>query len=146
MASTHPILEDARKVRLLEWLTTPPAERSPDSQNKLADEIGVTSKTLRNWKVEPEFRALWEKTAKDVIGDPEKIQNLIDDIYEGARDRNETLASRVRAAELFFKVTDAIRPPAVDQARKAASEYSDAELQALIAQAAQQELKERNGA
>lgn len=147
MDSSHEIT-DGRKLRLLEWLTTPEDLRAkwgwPTSQGKLADELGVSAKTIRNWKVDPAFRAVWEKEAKDFVGDPERVQMLIEDIYKGARDLNETLASRVRAAELFFKVTDSIAPPKVDQAKREASELSDSELQALIAQAAQQELQGRN--
>lgn len=143
MATTESLLDDSRKVRLLEWLTTPPSERSPDSMNKLADELGVTARSLRNWRSEPTFRALWEKRAKEIVGEPDKVQRLLEGIYEGATNPEETLASRVRAADLYLRAVDGIRPPAVDAAAKAAHEMSDAELEALIAQEAQKEKARR---
>lgn len=143
MATTESLLEDSRKVRLLDWLTTPPSERQPQSQNKLAEELGVSARLLRMWKAEPTFRALWEKQAKEIIGEPDKVQRLLEQMYEGATNPEETLASRVRAADLYLKAVDGIRPPAVDAAAKTAREMSDAELEALIAQEAQRERARR---
>jgi len=145
LMATTPIADDARKVRFLDWLTTPPHERDPQTQTALAEELGVSTRLLRLWKADPAFRAAWDKQAKDIIGDPEKIQRLLEDIYEGARDRNETLASRVRAADLYIRSVEGIRPPQVDMARKKAAELSDAELDALIAEAAQAEKVSRGG-
>lgn len=137
------LLEDARKVRLLAWLTTPEAEREPKSERALADEIGVTPRSLRNWKAEPAFRAAWEKEAKDIIGDPGRVQNILQMLYDGALDANETLASRTRAAHEYLVAVDGIRPPAVDLAKKAAAELSDDELRAELAKLMASEAERR---
>ena len=138
--------EDARKVRLLQWLLTPERERSPKTMEALADEIGVSSRYLRKWRAEPAFRAQWEKQAKEVIGDPDRIQRMMEGIIAGAMDDEESLASRVRAAQLVLQYVDGIKPPKVDEASKAAAELSTAELEALIAQEAQKELQRRKEA
>jgi hypothetical protein len=137
------LLEDARKIRLLDWLTTPEKERKPKSQNQLAAELEVTAKTLRNWRSEPAFRAAWEKQAKEIVGDPENVQKVLQMLVDGALDQNETLASRTRAAHEYLTAVDAIRPPAVDMAAASAKELTDEQLQQMIAEAARRELAER---
>lgn len=142
--------EDKRKIRLLEWLTTTPAVREelgwPDSKNKLAVEIGISAKTLREWQAVPAFRAHWEKTAKDIVGSPERVQTLLEDLYQAALDPNEKRSDRSKAADLFLKATDMLKPPAADMAAKKAAEMSDAELDAMIAEAAAKEQKQRSEA
>ena len=136
-------IEDARKLRLLEWLTTPDTLRVPDSQRKLADELEVSESTIRNWKSDATFRAKWEKQAKDIVGDPTKIQQAIQDLYDMGRDSNATVPARVKAYEVFLRAVDGIRPPAIDLARKKAAELSDSELEALTVEAAQRESARR---
>lgn len=141
-ATTTPdLLEDPRKLRLMNWLTTPPAEREPDSQNKIAIELGVTPRTIRDWKANPSFRALWEKQAKDIIGDPERVQMVLEKMYQHCLD--DASAKQAKAWDLYLKATDSIKPPAIDLAAKKAAELTDAELEALIAEAAQREVDSR---
>lgn len=143
MATTEDaIRSDPRKLRLLEWLTTPKEQRT-QSQNKLAEELGVSPRTIRDWKADATFRALWEKEAKDIIGEPEKVAEVIEEMRQLALDRTTAPSARVSAAKVYLEAVDGIKPPAVDLAAKKAAELSDAELQALIAQVAQQELAER---
>lgn len=135
------VLEDARKLRLLNWLITPPGMREPSSQNALAEELGVSSRTIRDWKQAPVFRALWEKQAKDIVGDPEKVQRVLEMLYDTALDT--TNARHVKAAELYLKAVDGIKPPEASLAEKKAAELSDNELEALLAEAAQREQQAR---
>lgn len=136
MSTSADVFEDARKARLLQWLVTPKHERSPDSQARLADELGVSQRTIRDWKALPAFRAVWEKEAKEVF-DPEMVQRVVQKMYEHALD--DESPRQAKAWELFLKTVDAIKPPQLDLAAKKAAEMSDAELDALIAQAAQAE-------
>lgn len=43
------------QIRLQEWLATPRYDRIPIKQEKLADELGVSDKTLTRWKKLPGF-------------------------------------------------------------------------------------------
>jgi hypothetical protein len=43
------------QIRLQEWLATPRYERIPIKQEKLAEELGVSDKTLTRWKKLPGF-------------------------------------------------------------------------------------------
>jgi hypothetical protein len=139
-------IEDARKLRLLEWLLTPEGQRVPDSQRKLAAEFDVSESTIRNWKGDPTFRAHWEKQAKDIVGDPTRIQQAIQDLYDMGRDSTATVPARVKALEVFLRAVDGIKPPALDLARKKAAELTDAELEALTMEAAQRERTLRGAA
>lgn len=144
---TMNVNEDARRLRYLQWLLATPAIRKaegwPDSQNKLADELGVTPRTLRNWRAEPSFRARWEKEAKDIVGEPDKVQKAIQRLYDLGFDDEVSAATQVKSLTEWLKAVGALKPPAVDTAKKNAAELSDAELEAFIAEEAQRKLSER---
>lgn len=141
MATVDAILEDARKVRFLNWLTTPPQEREPRSQRLLAEELGCSDRLLRVWKSDPGFRALWDKQAKDIVGDPEQVQMVLMKLRDHALD--DTSPKQMKAAELYLRSVEAIKPPQADLASKKAAELSDAELDALLQEAAQREKQMR---
>jgi len=138
-------ITDPLKLRLVEWLCTPPDRRRPRLQKDLAAELAVEPRTLRYWKQDPLVRAAWERTAKRAVGDPDKVQAVIEALRKGALDVEESLSARVRAADVYLKAVDAIRPPVADSASRKAAEMSDDELRALVAQAAQEELSSRVG-
>jgi hypothetical protein len=151
--------EDARKERLLQWLVTPPSQREPATQVELAAELGVAPRTLRDWRANVQFRAVWEQQAKRVIGDPSNVQEVLEEMRQLAllrevpkgvdREGNQVFGQntqQVAAAKLYLTATDAIRPPEADAAAKKAAEMSDAELQAMIAQQGQKMLSERQAA
>lgn len=151
--------EDARKERLLQWLVTPPSERVPATQVELAEEIGVTPRTLRDWRANAQFRGVWEQQAKRVIGDPSNVQEVLEEmrklalirsIEKGVDKDGQQLygqnTQQVQAAKLYLAAVDAIRPPEADAAAKKAAEMSDAELEALIAEQGQKLLAERKAA
>ena len=142
MSTTADVFDDVRKQRLLQWLLMPKHERVPESQAKLADELGVSQRTIRDWKALPAFRATWEKEAKETF-DPEMVQRVVQKMYDHAL--NDDSPKQAKAWELFLKTVDAIKPPKLDLAAKAAAEMADDELQAMIAQAAQAELASRKG-
>ena len=133
--------DDPRKLRLMEWLTTPREERVPATQALLAQELGVHVRSLRDWHQRPDFRADWEQTAKDVVGTPERAQNVLDTLYKAATDKNNR--SHVQAAKLYLEATNAIRPPQIEVKMTRPSELSDDELDAMLAQGAVQLAQER---
>lgn len=146
MATTDDVFQDARKQRLLEWLLCPPSERAaagvPASQNEMAKALGVSARTIRDWKSLPAFRAVWDRESKAVF-DPEKVQRVVERMYAHALD--DESPKQAKAWELFLKAVDGIKPPALDLAAKKAAEMSDDELRAAIAELAQKELAARGG-
>lgn len=139
--------DDARKERLLEWLTTPKQLKEeygwPSSTDGIALELGVSRRTIFYWKKDPEFRARWERDARDKIGDPSRVQELLDMLAREAHDQAHPLSARVQAAALVLKETNTLKPSAGAEASRRASELSDAELEAMIAEAAQLEQARR---
>jgi transcriptional regulator with XRE-family HTH domain len=136
-------LSDPRKVRLLEWLTTPPIERSPRTQKELADELMVSPRTIRDWRDDDRFRRVWEKRAKEVAGDPERIQRVLNALFDAATDPQAR--DRVAAGKLYLESINAIKPPTVEvSVTRKLEELSDDELNAMIAKGAAELQAERS--
>lgn len=142
--SKNPIYDDERKVRLLEWLTTIPSERKPSTKAALAEELGVSPRTLRDWQARDDFHREWEKRAREVAGDPEKMQAVLQAMFEAATDRDAK--DRVSAAKTWLEANGAIRPPQREEEQGGGNlqTISNEKLEELIAAAAQRELEQRS--
>lgn len=135
-------LEDPRHQRFVDWLTTPKSERQPAMLKDLASELGVSDRTLRDWKERPAIRAVWEEQAKKVVGSPERAQDVLEAMY--ARAVDSTDPKQVQAAKLYLEAIEAIKPPTVEvRSVSDLAKVSDDELQAMIAATAGQMLEER---
>jgi len=135
-------LEDPRHQRLVDWLTTPKQERQPSTAKDLARELGVSERTLRDWKERSYIREQWEDQAKKVVGSPERAQDVLEAMYQRAIDSTD--AKQVQAAKLYLEAIEAIRPPTVEvRSVSDLAKVSDDELQAMIAATAGQMLEER---
>ena len=135
-------LDDPRHQRALEWVTTAPAQREPKTQLALADEIGVSARTIRDWMERDDFKAAWKSRVDSLVGSPERTQRLLDSLYDEALDPQAR--NRVAAAKLYFEVTKAISPPEVNvNVAASARDLSDERLRELIAAGASQVLAER---
>lgn len=124
-------------MRLLEWLVTLPAERVPSTKDGLANELGVSPRTLRDWQAQESFRKAWDKAAWDISGGPEKTQTILDALHEYATDREAK--DRVSAATTWLKATGAIQPtgrkpeqPAAGGGGSGERELTDADLEAFL--------------
>lgn len=135
-------LPDPRHQRLLEWEMTPVASREPSSQAKLAEELGVSPRTLRDWKESPKFQAAWRDAFRDVAGSMERTKTLLDVLYADAT--NPANDKRVASAKLYFDIMKQIAPPEPEvQASRRAQELSDDELRDMISAQAAIELEAR---
>jgi hypothetical protein len=132
---------DERQQKYLDWLTTPKNIREPSSKEKYAAENSVNITTLRRWEKKDVFRRAWEKQADDIVGSPERTQSLLDELF------SRGMQGDVQAAKLYFTVTGKMKPAEMTITTKSsAAELTDQELEALIAQTAQEERHARNGA
>jgi len=135
-------LADPRHQRLVDWLTTPKQERQPLTMKELAVDLGVSDRTLRDWKERREIREVWEEQAKKVVGSPERAQDVLEAMYQRAIDSTD--AKQVQAAKLYLEAIEAIKPPTVEvRSVSDLARVSDDELQAMIAATAGQMLEER---
>ena len=91
--------DDWRKVKYLEWLLTPPADREPRTKTQLAELFQVTTRTLSDWSETAEFRDEWQRRVTAIVGDPSRGQRIMDTLYVAATDpKNRT---QVQAAKLY---------------------------------------------
>src|SRR5262245_35783332 len=100
--------EDPRKLRLMEWLTTPRHDRQPPTRVALAVELGVANRSLGEWMNREDFRNDWERQARTVVGSPERAQHVLDTLYRAAVDPNNR--NHVQAAKLYLEATNSIKP------------------------------------
>lgn len=131
---------DPRKDAYIGWLVTPEAERDPEvrSKAKYAAHIGVSQETLRRWEKDGVFRKEWAKRADEVVGSPERAQNVLDVLY------NRAVAGDVKAADLYLRATNKLAPPTVKvEDTRPTSKLSDKELEELIGLSATAEVQKR---
>jgi hypothetical protein len=137
------VRDDPRKMKFIEWLCTPAAARQPPSQQALAKEMNMQVRTLNRWKTEPDFKEVWNLRATEVIGPPDRAKEVLDSLFEVARNRNAR--NHVQAAKLYLEAIDAIKPRQINVAvSHDASKLTNEELDVLIALGAAELKAERD--
>lgn len=134
------VLSD-KQLAYLDWLVTPPPDRRPPYTKEMAAQLEVHPKTLQAWKRREDFRKAWEERVRQVTGTPERAQGILDKLFETAMD--PTHRDHVRAADLYFKLTGRVKPPEPPKVEGGLEKLSDSELEALINQGVQREMKRR---
>lgn len=127
------------QLEYLEWLCLPEPLRFPETKKAYAEEHGVTTQTLINWEKNPLFRDEWDFRIKDMAVSPERTQMLLDSLYKRG------INGDTKSAELYLKATNQMPNPKqeINIKTEKVSEITDAELEALIAEYAQQESQKR---
>lgn len=127
-----------KQLAYLEWLCTPAPERVPSSKKAYAAETGTYTTTLRSWEKLAHFRKVWQEKVDELLGSPERTQNLLDKLYA------DGMNGDTKSAQLYFQVTGKMAPQQVSvQRERGALELTDAELDELIAVRASAEKKLR---
>lgn len=101
--------DDPRKMRYIEWLTTPKDMREPKTERELAKELDIYVKTLYNWRHDREFRDVWRDSTDEIVGGEDKRQQVIDSLFKVAVDRFHP--RQVAAAKLYTDLIREISPP-----------------------------------
>lgn len=131
-------LLDTRREAYLEWLCTVPSERKPGTKQAYADGVGVSTETLRRWEKDESFRREWERRSGEIVGSPERSQQVLETLYRQA------LSGDVKAAQLYLQATNRMAPPTVTvKDERSVAKLSDQELEAMIAAAAASERERR---
>lgn len=152
MAHLEDLQLDGRQLAFLEWLLIPRELRGqegvPTSEKQYATAHAVDVTTLRRWKKLPEFRKQWNERTMDLQGTPERTEAVLEALHKSAL--GSTCAecggvkADVRAAELWGRWTGQLKSePKVQVEVTSARELSDAELDALLRQQAEDELARR---
>lgn len=138
MATNEELVLTADQQRYVDWLCTPPMERTPATKQEFAATIGVDPSTMRRWEKKDHFRSQWESQSKDSQGSPERTQGVLDTLHAKAMDGD------VRAAQLWLQAMNKMAPAQVEvKTDRAAAQLSDSELDQLIAVMAANEQEQR---
>lgn len=136
---------DWRRQYYLDWLCTPPAQRDPPTVKELGEKLSISERVLYRWRREADFIAEWEVQYRKVVGSPEKAQRILDKLFETAEDRTDP--RQVQAAKAYLEAIEVIKPKKVEvTVNRAAKDLSDEDLYAILAERAEQELRERSDA
>tara|TARA_A100001391_G_C4958666_1_gene249280 strand:+ start:226 stop:684 length:459 start_codon:yes stop_codon:yes gene_type:complete len=109
--------------QFLEWLLQGP-ERVPYTQREWAKQNDIHEDSLRRIKRDPRFVKEWDRRAAELNINPERVQSVIDALWQRAADGD------VKAASLYLQYIDKFTPKrkvAVTEDRDVAS-MSDNEL------------------
>ena len=112
---------------LLDWLLRGP-EREPQTQRDWATENGVHEDSIRRIKRDHRFIKEWDRRAAELNINPERVQSVIDSLWQRASDGD------VKAASLYLQYIDKFTPKrrvVVDDDRDAAG-LSDEELASAL--------------
>jgi len=142
-AHKHTPISDFRKQAYLDWLCTPLKERDPTSEVKLSEQLGVTRKTLFNWRDDMEFIEAWEKRYLKTIGNPSRKSEIMDTLYKTATDPDDP--KHVTAAKTYFEIEGGLKPTKMEvSVTRPAAELTDDELDAILAEKISSEKQARN--
>lgn len=133
---------DFRQQAFLDWLCTPVKEREPRHMKDLEEQLGVTRRTMTNWKVDREFLEEWERRYLKEIGNPERKSEIMDTLYKTAIDPDDP--KHVQAAKQYFEIEGSLKPAQMEVSiRKEASELTDEQLAQVAAMKANDMLAAR---
>jgi predicted transcriptional regulator len=136
MDDLEDFLPEPNHRRLVFWLCTPPKDRVPSTQQGIADELGVSPRTIRTWMVRDDVRRAWAKMSDDIIGDPGKVSEVLEALRSTALDPSHRQFTQ--AAKLYLEAVDAIKPPdkavEIRLSMEQISEMSDDKLDAMVAE------------
>ncbi len=97
----------------LEWLLVHPLERTPQTKLEMAQQLGVTDRTLRTWEKKDYFIEAWNERADEEVGAPDILHGIVQNMIKTAQGRNlkATAGQEIQAADLYLRYRNLMRPP-----------------------------------
>jgi hypothetical protein len=116
----------------LEWLVDPRTSAEKGTQKAWAEAHGLDQQTPSRWKTDLAFRRAWERRLHELNIDPDRIQKVIDSVYEIAINGVNN-ADRIKGATLYLQYVNRLSPSKAQPAEeeKPIEDMSDEELEAL---------------
>ena len=117
----------ARWQEFLDWLLRGP-DREPRTQREWAAENGIHEDSLRRIKRDARFIKEWDRRAAELNINPERVQSVIDSLWQRAS------AGDVKAASLYLQYIEKFTPRrkvVVEDERDIAA-FSDEELASAL--------------
>lgn len=101
--------------------------KSPPSQTRWAVENEVNPRTILTWKRDPRFVQEWERRAAEKNVSPDRIQDMVDTLYQAGKNGD------IKAAKDYIDYVGRFLPPPEKRTNdKGVQGMSDAELDAAI--------------
>lgn len=117
-------LLSADQAKYLEFLVDP--DPTKPSIEQWCKDNGISSRTARFWKKEKYFIHAWEDRSYEIRGGPDRVEAVVDAIYQKA------IGGDTRAAQLYLQYVDKFTPKReVVNRNENLRELSDEELTAL---------------
>lgn len=126
----RPVMPDLQSA-FLDWLLTPESDREHSTIRAWAAAHSVNASTCSEWKKDPRFRREWEQRAAAKNVSVDRMQNVIETIYQAAVDR-ENLKDALPAARLYMQYVEKLSPPVVVEKDASVEHLSDEELLAEV--------------
>lgn len=116
------------QIEFIEWLVDPAHE---GTQKDWAEAHGYDQQTPSRWKKDSAFRAAWEKRLHELNIRPDRIQDVIDEIYGIILHGNHS--DKIKAATLYLQYVNRLTPAkaAATEPETPLEDMSDDELEAL---------------
>lgn len=112
-----------RREAYLEWLLVPEAERKPPTKAQLAEELGVSTQTLRNYAKDPWVQRELIQRGR-ALARVERAQDVLTSLYAQAKDPANPRS--VQAAKVFLEwISKTVDDPTVGDL----ADLSDEELE-----------------
>jgi len=92
-----------RQVMFVAWEATPEKYRNPQTRAELCVQLGVSEVTGWRWAKDPKVQQAVRWMVLHHAGDPARISNVINYIYETVQDEQGTARLRLEAAREFLK-------------------------------------------
>ena len=109
--------------KFLDWLLTPRSEREQETIKAWAEAHGVAPRTVSDWKKDRRFRREWEDRANSKNISVDRMQSVIDTLYEAA------VGGDVQAAKLYIAEVEKLRPTRQVERDEDVAHLSDEELE-----------------
>lgn len=116
----------------IEYLVDPRTPAEKGTQRDWAEAHGLDQQTPSRWKKDMAFREAWDARLHQLNIDPDRIQRVIDSVYDAAVNA-PTVADRIRGATLYLQFVNRLSPQKAQptNTERPIEELSDEELQAL---------------
>lgn len=128
-ASGKLVMPQLQSRFLDEFLLSPKGEREHNTIKAWAEANGTTPETVGKWKRDRRFIREWEARADARNVGVERIQRIMDTLYEAG------VEGDVQAAKMWLTQVEKMRPPKVVEQDAELENLTDEELEALLADA-----------
>jgi hypothetical protein len=119
-----------KQSEFLDWMLAD--IKSPSSQAQWCAANDVHERTVQTWKKDPRFVAEWERRAAEKNISPERIQDMVDTLYNAGKNGD------IKAATAYIDYVKQFMPPPERRTNdQSIKEMTDEELDAALRELAE---------